>query len=347
MGEALFCASLFLLGVTMLAALVASHFIYPDPAKYTAGFGFWVMVLVLASFVIMGGAGLIWTVLRLGISAERRSALTRQATSIDLFHAAISQPEKYPTLPSHEGLTNSPGIDLAYRLPPLESPGWRLLAKTAFALVWNGLGSVLLVKAITGWMNGSNDWFLNIFLLPFTAVSLWSIYYTAQQIWIHAGMGPTMLEISDHPLLPGREYQLVVNQTGHLNVDSLGVWLICEEEATYHQGTDVRREIRVVYEKQLCEKLQFKVDPGFPFQQACSLPIPAEAMHSFQSAHNVVRWKLVVRGAIQHWPHFERGFPLVVYPGEATLRVQVEPSAAKAASRPLANNPATGPGVVA
>ena len=144
-SEALFCASLFLLGITSLAALVAAHFMYPDPAKYTAGYGFWVMVLVLASFVIMGGAGLIWTVLQLGISAERRSALTHQAANLDLFQSVIPQPEKYPTLPSHEGLTNSPGIDLAYRLPPSESPGWRLLAKTVFALLWNGLGCVLLV----------------------------------------------------------------------------------------------------------------------------------------------------------------------------------------------------------
>ncbi|MFO0884266.1 MAG: hypothetical protein U0894_08770 [Pirellulales bacterium] len=77
---------------------------------------------MLASFAIMGGVGLVWTVLRLGISAERRSALTREASSMDLFHAVVPLAEKFPTLPPHDGLTNSPGIELAYRLPPAESP---------------------------------------------------------------------------------------------------------------------------------------------------------------------------------------------------------------------------------
>ncbi|HMC11219.1 MAG TPA: hypothetical protein VKH44_08005, partial [Pirellulaceae bacterium] len=50
---------------------------------------------------------------------------------------------------------------------------------------------------------------------------------------------------------------------------------------------------------------------------------PPTAMHSFQSPHNLVRWKLVVRGEAETWPLFERGFPIVVYPGEATMQVEV------------------------
>ncbi len=234
MGEAIFCAVLFVLGVTSLAALVTSHFMNPDPARYAWGLGFWVMVLVLASFAIMGGVGLVWTVLRLGISAERRSALTRQASTMDLFHAVISQPENFPTLPPHEGLTNSPGIELAYRLPPAESPAWQLLAKTVFSLVWNGLGFVLLVLAVRDHWAGHPQWFLDAFLLPYMAIGVWSVFYTAQQIWIHAGMGPTMLEISDHPLLPGHEYQVVLSQTGHLEVESLEMVLLCEEAVPAH-----------------------------------------------------------------------------------------------------------------
>lgn len=67
MGEALFCAVLFVLGVTSLTALVTTQVMSTGSPRL----GFWLMVLVLASFAIMGGVGLVWTVLRLGISAER------------------------------------------------------------------------------------------------------------------------------------------------------------------------------------------------------------------------------------------------------------------------------------
>jgi hypothetical protein len=40
-------------------------------------------------------------------------------------------------------------------------------------------------------------------------------------------------------------------------------------------------------------------------------------MHSFHTPYNVIRWKLVVRGQAEAWSAFERGFPLVVYPGQA------------------------------
>ncbi|MGV3606632.1 MAG: hypothetical protein ACO1RA_09490 [Planctomycetaceae bacterium] len=339
MGEALFCAALFVLGVSSLAALITSQVM----GSAAPQLGFWLMVLVLASFAIMGGVGLVWTVLRLGISAERRSALTRQASSMDLFHAVVPQPEKFPTLPPHDGLTNSPGIELAYRLPPAESPAWQLLAKTVFSLVWNTLGIVLIVLAIREHLAGNTQWLLDLFLLPYTAISVWTIVYTAQQIWIHAGMGPTMLEISDHPLLPGHEYQVVLTQTGHLEVNSLELCLICEEAVTYHQGTDVRHETRVVYEATLFQKSKFMIEPGTPFQQTCTVPVPKDAMHSFVSQHNSLRWKLLVRGKLKHWPTFERGFPLVVYPGTTTMKVHEAAAPAPAVVRSLpASTPVTG-----
>jgi hypothetical protein len=40
-------------------------------------------------------------------------------------------------------------------------------------------------------------------------------------------------------------------------------------------------------------------------------------MHSFTSAHNAVRWRLVVRGTPERWPAFSRVFPIVVFPPAA------------------------------
>jgi hypothetical protein len=57
-------------------------------------------------------------------------------------------------------------------------------------------------------------------------------------------------------------------------------------------------------------------------------------MHSFHAAHSSVSWKLVVRGEAAGWPAFERGFPVVVYPGEATMHLELGSNVARAAQRP-------------
>ena len=105
---------------------------------------------MIGSCVVLGGGGLIWTVLNVGVSAERRSALVRRVSEIDIVHEALPRTRHYPTLPSVEGLTNSPGIELAYRLPPSQTPGWRLFAALIFALLWNLVVFLLTVSAISG-----------------------------------------------------------------------------------------------------------------------------------------------------------------------------------------------------
>ena len=55
---------------------------------------------------------------------------------------------------------------------------------------------------------------------------------------------------------------------------------------------------------------------------------------------------LVVRGEAEGWPVFERGFPVVVYPGETTMHIEVGSNVARAAQRPQIV-PAAGTGVTA
>lgn len=346
-GEAAFCGSMFLLGTVSLTALIATEVVEHHPESFALGLGKWLLLLVMGSFVLLGGGGLIWTALRVGTSAERRNVMARQATDIDIIQEALPRPRHYPTLPPYDGLTNSPGIDLAFRLPPTESPGWRLLATTIFAIVWNAVVCVLTVWAIRDHVAGQHDWFLTAFLLPLWAVSAWSIRYFLQLMWLHTGMGMTTLEISDLPMLPGGTYQATLAQHGHIRVKVLQLWLVCEEEATYHQGTDIRTERREVASHRLFEQCDFEITPALPFQASCDVPVPASAMHSFHSQHHTIRWKLVVRGEAEGWPAFERGFPVVVYPGEATMHLELGSNVARAAQRPPLPAASVGAGVTA
>jgi hypothetical protein len=239
---------------------------------------------------------------------------------MDLVQQTVPGPRNYPTLPPCEGLTNSPGIDLAYRLPPSQSPVWRLLAMAIFAMLWNIVVCPLTVSVIGAHVSGRHDWISTLLLLPFWVVSFWTIREFLRLFVLHTGLGTTTVEISDLPLAPGGEYQVAIAQNGHVTMKSLQAALVCEEEATYHQGTDIRTEIREVYRQPCFERRNFRIEPANPFSDNFSIAVPIAAMHSFHSQHNVVRWKLVIVGEAEAWPAFERGFPLVVYPGQYTMQ---------------------------
>jgi len=315
-GEAAFFGAFFLLGAATLTHVVLGEVMHPSA---TFGLGFWLLILVLASFVLIGGGGVLWAVFHSGTSAERRSALVKRAHSIDLISDAVPMPREYPTLPADNNLTNSPGVLLAYRLPTVESPIWGVLASALFCLAWNGVSSVLTVWATRSWTTGDPEWLLSILLLPAHGVGAWSIYYFLRQLIVHTGMGPTIVEVSNHPLYPGGRYELLISQSGHMRMKFLAARLVCEEEVTYHQGTDIRHEVRVVFERDVFRLADFMIEPASTFEKSVEFSVPVEAMHSFSSAHNSVNWRIVVSGEADEWPSFVRSFPLIVYP----LRQQV------------------------
>ena len=100
----------------------------------------------------------------------------------------------------------------------------------------------------------------------------------------------------------------------HLSMKSLALWLVCQERAAYHQGTDVRTETKEVFNQQICRFEAFKIEPGMPFEHRCQFTIPEQAMHSFQSENNAILWTLVLRGEADSWPAYSREFTFIVYP---------------------------------
>ena len=316
LGEALFFAVLFLLGSLSLAYLVAAHFVGTAAPVYKPGFGFWVMVLVMVSFMLIGGGGVIYAVLQVGTSAERRSAMAQRAADMNPISETLPAHREYPTIPRDANLTNSPGVRLAFRLPVTHAGPWVLFAATAFFLVWNGIATVLVLVAIKSHVSQHPNWFLTLFVLPFVGIGMWATYYFVQQLLLHTGIGPTTVEISDHPLRPGRTYQLFVSQAGRLNVQTLDLSLVCEEETTYRQGTDIRTERCRVFCESVFAERDFRMEPSKAFERECELRVPDHVMHSFQAKQNAVQWMLVAKGQATSWPTFQRCFPVVVYPAE-------------------------------
>lgn len=309
LGEALFFATLFLLGAVALAALITAQF---TGGPQLAGWSFGLVLAVLASFALIGGGGFVLTMLQLGASAERRSALMRR--SGDLVGDGAPESSEFPAVPRETDLTDSPGTVLEYRLPVITSPLWQVTAAAVFCLLWNVATAVVAVLAVESHVNGRSDWLLTALGGVMLVAGVWSVLYFFRRLADRTGVGSTSVEISDLPLQPGRRYEVVVAQTGQAMFDALDLHLVCEEEATFSQGTDIRTEVRRVHSQQVLAAGELQVGPGQPFERRCNLVVPETAMHSFKSAHNAVHWKLVVRGKPRHRPAFERTFPLIVHP---------------------------------
>ncbi|MCP3695421.1 MAG: hypothetical protein GY917_24690 [Planctomycetaceae bacterium] len=309
-GEAAFFVALLVLGILLLIQFWQGHSRDGSAGESILSLTFGVMCLLL----VLGTVGLVYTIIQLRISTERRLALARQASQLPLRQQATNPADIYHQVPHDTDLTNSPGIRLAYRLPANESPVWQMSAAVTFFLLWVTITISLSVAILSRQSIDNPNWLLLFILVACTVVGCWSIFYLWRQLRRHAGIGPTSVEISDHPLHPGREYALFLSQAGHLQLESFRIALVCHESATYRQGTDTRTSIQPVYSQELLYREKIEVEAGIPFEQDCEFQVPMQVMHSFQGTHNAVQWKLRIDVQTREWPPFQRTFPVVLYP---------------------------------
>jgi len=281
---------------------------------------FWLLLLTPSALALIGGGGLLLALRNWDKSPERRAASGEHTLATSGVEPGPSQraDERFPSLPDVDDVTNSPGTVLAYRLPISTSPGWKLLGAVLVTVFWNGVVAAFVVAAVNRHLEGRPSLLLDLSLVPFIAGGIALIWYLLRIVWITTAVGPTLLEISDHPIHPGREYEILLSQSGRLRVRRLSVSLTCHEEATYRQGTDTRTERRRIFEQTIFDESQIEVVPGLPCERRFRVEIPARAMHSFRAGNNEIRWQLVVSGEPVRWPRFQRGFPVIVYPPRRT-----------------------------
>jgi hypothetical protein len=279
-----------------------------------SGWVTWLIFTVPVSFILIGASGLIHVLLHWGKSAERQSLMAQRLGRRELSEVGDAGRQSYPTVPQGADIINSPGTKLKFRLPMATSPGWALFGKLTLCIVWNGMVAALLTIAIRSYIAGKPDWLLTLFTIPFAAIGVWAIVVLVRQLLVTTGIGPTLVEISDHPLCPGGQYRVFLSQSGWLTVNRLRVLLVCEEIATYRQGTDTRTETREVFRKELFRRDSFEIRGGMPFECDIELKLHETAMHSFTANHNEIAWTLVVEDDVAGWPECKRAFPLIVRP---------------------------------
>ena len=293
--------------------LVGWQFLSPTTQVFPIGYGFWLLISVTASFIVMGAVGFWYRVLKVATSDEHREVIAK--------HGLVSRPNRPyvknmlpPMVPILAPFTDSPGAKLAYRLPG-EWPGTgALISIGLFAMAWNAMIAVFSVFAIGGFLKGAIQYRLLMLLIPGIYVGLRAGQLFVKSYIKEIGIGSTTVEIEDLPLVPGKSYKLLLVQYGRLVIKKLSIRLVCEEESTYHFGTDVRTEREIVRLQNILDQGRSRIDWGRPLELECLVTIPSDAMHSFQSLHNAIHWKIIVEGEANRWPSYSRSFPVVVYP---------------------------------
>lgn len=275
----------------------------------------WLMLLFPVPFVAVGGGGLAYIVMNWGKSAERRAVLAQRTSRLETLTDPTVPETKYPNVPGDAELTSSRGTTLAFRLAS-QSPAWNLLAFLLACLAWNGILSIFVTVAVKSHFEGEPEWFLTFFSIPLALVGLILVYGFVRHLLLTTVIAPAIVEISEHPLFPGRSYDVFIAQSGPLDVVSFWVLMVCEEEATFRQGTNSRTMTRRVYQQELLHRLDFSIEPGAPFEALCRVQLPDCAMHSFMADHNKIQWKVVIQGESARWPKFERGYAVHVYPSD-------------------------------
>ena len=176
----------------------------------------WLVLLVPLSFILMGGGGGTYRLLRLGTSAERRAAIAKRAAQFDLFDPGRPANGKYPSVPDCATITDSPGTRLAFRLPVGSSIAWFLFWLGLGCALWNTVVGVFVVMAVRGHLEHRPDWWLSCSILPFALAGIALIVYFVRQLLVTTGVDLTLIEVSQQPLHPGDRCQVFLSQAGRL-----------------------------------------------------------------------------------------------------------------------------------
>jgi hypothetical protein len=288
-----------------------------DPGRVVVVRGYtsylWLMTFLPLPLIALGFIGL-WRKLRSSRASTERQLANRERAVGGRHPGRKARLEEFPTVPKDTLLTDSPGTTLAYRLPVAGQESWATVAVVVGSLVWNGMVSVFLTLTLRSFAAGEPKWLLAVVSLLCGAVGIWLVRVALAMLRQRASVGRTLIEISDHPLYPGESCRVLLSQFGRMTMPRLRLLLVCDEEATFQQGTNTRCERRRVFEQELVGRENVAVDPSGPFELEHELLVPAGAMHSFRAAHNEVAWRLVVEGSAEGWAEFQRTFPVVIHP---------------------------------
>lgn len=261
----------------------------------------WIFLAVPLSLAVVGASGLIWIAKRRSFSQEGLAKPLRNR-------------ERFPTVPASREINESPGTDLTYRLPMVFSPILQNIIGISLAVIWN----IISICTFVFVLSVRSDWLdlllAILFGVIFCGIGIAGFVWFSKKILQILRTGTTILEISNHPIIPNRKYRLSLRQSGFLSARSYRVDLICDEIARYRQGTDTLTNKKEVLRIRLFSKDSFQIPRGKTEREEFFLMVPIGAMHSLHTDSNEIRWKISVEIKTGKTGTIRRECPVIVLP---------------------------------
>jgi len=186
----------------------------------------------------------------------------------------------------------------------------KLAGTFVITLFWNGVLSVFLYNLVSSSWRGGSQWFLALFLVPFTLVGILLVVLTAGQALRLSNPRPSVT-VNTTIVTLGEELRVDWTLAGRVaKLTCFSITLEGREEATHSRGDDTVTDTSVFEAIELANQ----VSPSVARAGSARVKIPADTMHSFTAAHNKIVWALRVRGDIRQWPNSDDEFPLTVAP---------------------------------
>ena len=179
----------------------------------------WLILSVPVSLVAAGSVGVAMTLLSTQSSPERRSSLQRRVARAAGGRDTGNTPREF-ALPPTEGVNDSPGVRLAFRLPMDGAEGWRVLGMAIACALWNALAAVFVFQLTGGVLSvGGRIGISALAIAPLAATGAWLTYSLLRDARTSGGIGVTRIEIDKHPLRPGDRCEAALIRPGDARRD--------------------------------------------------------------------------------------------------------------------------------
>ncbi|MEQ8846826.1 hypothetical protein [Botrimarina sp.] len=275
----------------------------------------WLVVSIPLTLLVAGVVGLVRTLVTSRSTPEQRSAMLASGLEVGALESDRPRPAIASGLPPLDELDDSPGVRRAYRLPADTAPGWRVAGMAILCAVWNVLVALFAYQIGSGYLSSMTRF--GLAALVAAPLAIISVRLT-MAVWRDAvGAGsaaPTRIEVDRQPIRLGEEVSATLLQFGQGRLRELAATLVCEELATYRQGTDARTAIVEALRLKLLDERRVTPSGDEPLTRELAFRVPADAPHSFASPNNEIRWSLEVTVTPAGRAATVRRFPLIVYP---------------------------------
>ncbi len=149
--------------------------------------------------------------------------------------------------------------------------------------------------------------------MPFSIVSFLATRWFLRLFRRHIGVGPTTVEISDLPILPGKQYAYISVSVRTCGVQEFASVPHLRRRVDLSAGTDVRTERHEMKRHVVVGPSEFFVEPEKPLELDCQF-----TFHLIRCTHSKVRTMQSLencdRRRSSQVANVLQKFPIVVYP---------------------------------